>query len=470
MLVSLVELVAGCHAASAPTVELPVRALGSTPSCDAAGAATTTAPAIRHTLAITHVTLIDPARGARPDITIIIDDERIADVGPSAGVAIPPGATVHDATGSFAVPGLWDAHVHLSQITLDAARLLIANGVTSVRDMGSAFADVARWRELRCAGALVPRVYSPGPKLDGDGEDSPDSWVITSPQEARLAVARLKTVGADFIKIHHGLSRPVYDALASESRKLGLAFAGHIGAEYPALVAAAAGQRTIEHGRGMLPCSAQLRAQIAADPALAANPGVTTMCTPEAPAESILPAIARAGAWLTPTLVSWRGATLAPSAVARLDGIHYVPPALEHRWGDPDPLPGPVELALLSGFGPLAAAAHRAGVHLLAGTDSGDPYVIPGFALHDELQLFVQAGVPALVAIRSATLEPARALGVADAVGSIAPGQAADLVLLAADPLADIRNTRRIVAVVVNGRVVTAPQLAALIAPLRRGD
>jgi imidazolonepropionase-like amidohydrolase len=172
--------------------------------------------------------------------------------------------------------------------------------------------------------------------------------------------------------------------------------------------------------------------------------------------------------WFTPTLVSWRGRTLDRDAVARLAGIHYISPALEQRWEPPDPLPGAVELELLSGFGPLAASAHRAGVHLLAGSDAGDPNVVPGFALHDELQLLVEAGVPPLEAIRAATLEPARALGVEQTVGSIERTKAADVVLLGADPLADIRNTRRIVAVVVNGRLLTAAQLAALIEPLRR--
>jgi imidazolonepropionase-like amidohydrolase len=109
---------------------------------------------------------------------------------------------------------------------------------------------------------------------------------------------------------------------------------------------------------------------------------------------------------------------------------------------------------LLGHFGALSAAASRAGVPLLAGTDLGDPYVIPGFALHDELELMVAAGVTPLAALQSATSEPARAFGLTETVGTIASGQAADLVLLDGDPLADIRSTRRIYAVVLNGRWV----------------
>jgi imidazolonepropionase-like amidohydrolase len=426
-------------------------------------------PVARPRIAITHVTLIDPRSGPQPDVTIVLDGDRIAEVGPSATTPVPAGASVHDGTGSFAIPGLWDAHVHVSQIGDGAMRLLVANGVTSVRDMGSAFADVAHWRTVRCAGGPAPRVYSPGPKLDGRGDEQVDSWLVSSPEDARRAVARLKAIGVDFIKVHYGLSRPVYDAIMAESRRVGLTVAGHILDEIPAQAAAAAGQRTIEHGRGMLPCSAQLRSRIRAEPEPAPLAG---MCEPEAQAEPIEPmlaALARAGTWLTPTLASWRGRTLDRAAIAKLDGIRYASAALEERWGDPES-PGPVERELLNSFGPLAAAAHRAGVALLAGTDAGDPFVVPGFALHDELALLVAAGVPPLVALRSATFEPARALGVADTVGSIARAQAADIVLLGADPLADIHNTRRIVAVVVNGRWFTADQLAALIAPLRRAS
>ena len=421
------------------------------------------APA-RRALAITHVTLIDPLSGARPDITIVIDGEQISEVGPSSSIAIPAGAAVYDGLGRFAVPGFWDAHVHVSQIGVDSIRLMVANGVTSVRDMGSAFADITRWRSIRTAGGLAPRVFSSGPMIDGRGEEGYDNWVVSTPADARLAVYRLKQIGVDFIKVHGGLSRPVYEALAAESRREGLFFAGHTGAGYPPLLAAAAGQRTIEHGRGMVPCSPQERARLRADSSLSR---LASICAPESVAAQILPAMARANVWFTPTLVSWRGHRLTPNDVARLNGASYLTPTLKAKWGEPEPPPGPMELELLSELGPLTASADRAGVHLLTGSDAGDPYVIPGFAVHDEMQLFVEAGVPPLVALRSATLEAARALGVDDKIGSIERGKAADVVLLAADPLADIRNTRRVVTVIVNGRRFDEEHLAALLGALR---
>jgi imidazolonepropionase-like amidohydrolase len=305
-------------------------------------------------------------------------------------------------------------------------------------------------------------VFSPGPKLDGVGTAGPDTWIVTSADEARAVVDRLHAQGADFIKVHYRLSRAAYDAIADECRKTGMAFAGHTSGDYPPLVAIAAGQRTIEHGRGMLPCTPAQRSLLGADPRFEF---VASLCVAEGAADQILPAMARAGIWFTPTLVSWRGMALDRASAAKLDGFRLAPAALTKRWyGDESSAPPePLEREILAQFGSLAAQAARAGVHLLAGTDIGDPFVVPGFALHDELRLLVEAGVPPLHALRSATIEPARALGVADLRGSIAPGKAADVVLLTSDPLADIRNTRRIAAVVLAGRWIPAAQLRALL-------
>jgi len=417
-------------------------------------------------MAITHVTLIDPGSGPRPDVTIVMVGHRITAVGPSASTPVPAHAQVHDETGHFAVPGFWDAHVHLSQMGIESMPLFVANGVTGVRDMGSTFEDIVRWRQARSAGQPAPRIFAPGPKLDGKGEPWNDNWLVTSPEAARRAVDDLKAYGVDFIKVHGGLSRPVYDAVADESRKKGLFFSGHVGADYPAAWAAKSGQRTIEHGSHMVPCSESVRAQLRADPKLA--PTLTWVCADTN--DDVLPELARAGVWLTPTLVSWRGKVMMHKDAPTLEGFRYVTEALEKHWlGDgEETAPLPIEREVFAQFGPLAAHAHRAGVHLLVGTDIGDPYVVPGFALHDEMQLFVEAGIPPLVALRSATLEAARALGVADTTGSIEAGKSADVVVLEADPLANIRNTRRIGAVVLNGQWYDRAKLTALLEPLRR--
>ncbi|WP_394834776.1 amidohydrolase family protein [Pendulispora rubella] len=442
-------------------------ALGSM-GCSSAGAEASRARAAstEHAIAITHVTLIDPASGPRPDVTIVMVGHRITAVGPSASTPVPEHAQVHDETGHFAVPGFWDAHVHLTQMGMDSMPLFVANGVTSVRDMGSTFGDIVLWKQAWSTGQPAPRVFAPGPKIDGKGELWGDNWLVTTPDGARRAVDDLAAYGVDFIKVHAGLSRPVYDALADESRKKGLSFAGHVDEDYPAAWAAKSGQRTIEHGSSMVPCSDTVRAQLRADPKLV--PLLKWVCASSN--DDVMPELARAGAWLTPTLVSWRGKTMLLKEAPSLEGYRYVSAALEKRWlGDgEETAPQPIEREVLAQFGPLAANAHRAGVHLLVGTDIGDPYVVPGFGLHDEMQLFVEAGIPPLVALRSATLEAARALGADATTGSIEVGKSADVVLLDADPLANIRNTRRIGAVVQNGRWFDRAALTALLEPLTR--
>jgi imidazolonepropionase-like amidohydrolase len=426
--------------------------------------------------AITHATVIDPARGAteQPDMTIVIRGSHLLKVGTTASVAVPAGAVIHDASDRFVIPGLWDAHVHLSQVGPNAVPLLVANGITSVRDMGSDFRQILQWRAARASGALIPRIISPGPKLDGGSfvqrllnGGNHERRVLTSPADARRTIDELKTAGVDFIKVHNHITPDLYAAIVVESRKDDLPFAGHLPMSGP-LAAAAAGQRTIEHGRGMLLCSVDTWARIESDSHARDD---AEYCAPLAEQPQIFPALLRAGAWFTPTLVSWRGQAMVgdptlPRWLVGLPGDSAVWPALRRHWDDmAGSTPTAFERQLMEQFRSLTSAASRAGVPLLAGTDLGDPYVIPGFALHDELQLMVSAGVTPLAALQSATSEPARALSVSDSVGTIAAGQVADLVLLDADPLTDIRNTRRIVAVVLNGHWLPAQPTAATTGP-----
>ena len=415
------------------------------------------------THAIIHVTVINPIDGANEyrDMTIAFRGNRIIGVGPTLSVVLPAGAVVHDASGRFVIPGLWDSHVHLSQVGPKAFPLLVANGVTSVRDMGSDIAQIREWKAARASGAIIPRIIAAGPKLYGGSiflrlgvrftKWRHELRVVSSPDDARRAVDELKAQGVDFIKVHNNLTPELYDAIVAESRKVQLPFAGHLPQAGP-LAAAAAGQRTIEHGRGMLLCSPDVWARI-----LAGAPDAE-YCAPLEMQAALFPALLHAGTWFTPTLTSWRGNAMVgdPALVpwlATLAGSSAVWPELRSHWNDmAGSTPTMFERELFGQFGTLAAAASRAGVPLLAGTDLGDPYVIPGFALHDELALMVAAGVTPLAALQSATSEPARAFELNAMVGAVTTGQAADLLVLDGDPLIDINNTRRIFAVVLNGR------------------
>jgi imidazolonepropionase-like amidohydrolase len=413
--------------------------------------------------AITNVTSIDPASGGarHRNMTIIVRGARIVSVGPATSAVIPAQAVIYDATGRYLIPGLWDAHVHLTQAGEKAMPLFVANGVTSVRDMGSDFAQIQRWKSAREAGAPLPRILSPGPKIDGGSTAETllngvrkDTRVVATPDDARRAVDDLKAQGVDFIKVHNRLTPELYNAIVAESHKAGLTFSGHLPVAGP-LAAAAVRQHTIEHGRGMLMCATELWS------ANATGEGARTLteyCAPQATQAQVIPALVRARTWFTPTLVSWRGhAMVGDPGLAQwlmtLPGDAEVWPDLRRHWVLMSGLPPrALERSLDGQFGALAAEASRAGIPLLAGSDLGDPYVIPGYALHDELALMVAAGVTPLAALQSATSEPAKAFGLSDRLGAIRPGQMADLVLLDADPLADIHNTRKIHAVMLNGR------------------
>jgi imidazolonepropionase-like amidohydrolase len=417
-------------------------------------------------LAVVGGTVVDPAGAERPDTTIVIRAGRIEAIGRSKEVAVPPGAVVQDGRGLFVLPGLWDAHVHLSSLPRPDVDLFIASGVTGVRDMGSDLADIARLRRARAAGEPVPRIVAAGPKLIGEGETLPDERVVSSPAQAGAVVDDLANRGVDFVKVHRRLSRATFQAIADACRRRGLPFAGHVSPEVDPVTAAVAGQLSIEHGHGMIPCTPAMRAEVLG------TRGANLCVKPEI-AEQLLPALARARVWFTPTLVAWRGQLLASASgssaqVAQLSGMGHVSSGLRRHWqkmvAGSDRRSAP-ERRLIEELPAVAEKARRAGVRLLAGTDAGDAYVVPGFGLHDELTLLVRHGLTPAEALQAATSEPSAAFDGTTPTSGLQPGQPADLVILSASPLADIGNIRRIVAVVVNGRWLGKRALAALVRP-----
>ena len=398
-------------------------------------------------------------------MTILIHESKIVAVQKSTEAHVPPGTLIHDERGRYVMPGLWDAHVHLTQVGSKAFPLLLANGITSVRDMGSDLIEIRQWQAARAAGDMIPRILTPGPKLDGmsyeeslHAEYRPDRLVVTSPETARAAVDALAKAKVDFIKVHNGMTSAIYDAIAKEAPAVGLPFEGHLPAAGP-LAAAAAGQRTLEHGQHMVLCSEADWQKIRTEPPQRAADEETWCATPDVQPK-MFPAIVQAGEWLTPTLVVWRSGDMigrpdVNTLAQKLSGSSTVWPGLQVWWDGELALATPFtdfQRSLIAKVPAMAAAASRAGVRLLAGTDTGDPYVIPGYALQDELELMVAAGVPTLKALQSATSEPAAAFGLSSTLGGIAAGQSADLLVLNGDPLQEISNTRKISAVVLNGR------------------
>jgi len=432
------------------------------------------------TLVITHVTVIDPRDGSlSPDRTVAIRNDRIAWVRSSAGgAAIPAGARTIDAAGKFLIPGLWDMHIHTffgtwvpggKEVTLP---LLLANGITGVRDMGSELEPILEARAAIARHELLgPRMVIAGPMLDGPKTQFPSSIAITTPEDGRRAVQMLAERGVDFIKIQSYVPREAYFAIADECKQRGVVFVGHVPDGVRGAEAANAGQKSFEHLIGIFEGSSTAEDALLAGPK---GPG-RFLETYDAGKEAALTKILLAQhTWQCPTLFWERGQWL----VDAIDVSHdpdgpYAPRSWrEKSWPrftasimkelDTDPLA--VRQRFVTHELELVRRLHDRGVPFLAGTDTpAGVDVIPGASLHHELGRFVDAGLTPLAALQTATINPARFLGRLADLGTVEPGKLADLVLLDRNPLDAIANTRAIAAVVAAGRYLSRDELDGIL-------
>ncbi len=446
-------------------------------------------------LAFTHVTLINPgASHPQHDMTILIHGDTIVSVGRSSAAKLPSSAKVIDATGKYVIPGLWDLHTHFRDAPRDL-KMYVANGVLGIRNMGGPANEVFPLRDAIAAGQqLGPKIVASGPIVDG-----PDSWSnpkftvsVSTAEEARSMVRSLKQQGADFIKVYDGLSREAYFAIADECKKLDLPFAGHLPAPITVKEASNTGQRTIEHSVALsggstieveyvqwrLDPSAFKEAlrtkNFSLIPAkIARDESAMLDHFSQQRADDTYRLLAKNNTFLTPTLVTQRALTFIDDLNAQPDPRMQYVSAEELQWWKPEngmltKYRTPEYIAMRKReYAKMLEEIPRAqalGVRFLAGTDITIPYTYPGFSLHDELKLFVEAGLTPMQALETATTNPALLLGLSKTWGRVAPGYIANLVLLDADPLADISNTQKIDSVVLNGTLLPRPRLDQLLA------
>lgn len=446
-------------------------------------------------LVITHVTIIDMVR-PRPltDMTVIVRGNRIRSITKSGGVRIPRNAQVIDARGKFLIPGLWDMHVH----ALKNARfnfffpLFIANGITGIRDMGTTadgFAALPQLRQQIAAGERIgPRIFTAGRILDGARPVVPENSIaFNTPEEAREIVRSLKKGGADFVKVYDGVSRESYFAIRDEAKRLNLPLVGHVPNAITAFEASEAGQKDFEHlGNILRSCS--ILTAIELDERTAAQLEISG--SPKGP--SAIPAriskrtqielasysnqkclllfarLKKNGTWQVPTLITKHSQTFVDSLMQTDDPRRkYIPRAMLESWRPENNFlfkyrtPEFIETRkkLYEKEVELVRAMHRAGVSFMAGSDIPAPYMYPGFSLHDELGLLVQAGLTPFEALLAATRKPAEFLNLSRELGTIQTGKLADLILLDANPLKQISNTKRIHAVIFDGRYLSKEML-----------
>ena len=425
-------------------------------------------------IAIRNVTVIS-VTGAAPilNANVVINGERIVSIGPTA--KIPRGARVINGAGKFLLPGFIEMHAHLSKTRASSLGLFIANGVTTVRDMGGDHEELLRWRrEVRAGSRLGPRILMAGPYLEAARniermrKDPPSERVepfertrigVGSPEEARRIVAELAKRELDFLKIRTVQDRETYLALNKAADAHGLKLVGHV-TGIPPEVVLTSGQDGVEH---------------------AFYPTLESKNKDERLA--VWRKFAERGIVVVPTLVSIFEATFPPTV--RLRAI------TEDEKGQIDPRRQYLAKYLVLDWREQVLEAtdqrrqtlrkiweetvrrdlremHEAGVELLVGSDAAVLNIFPGYSLHDEMALFVtELGMTPAEVIERATRRSAKFLGIADQTGTVEQGKIADLVLLDADPLDNIGNTKRISAVILRGRLYEKTGIKKILADVR---
>jgi imidazolonepropionase-like amidohydrolase len=431
----------------------------------------------QQTLSITHVTVIDTVTGkTQPDTTVMIQGNRITGIALSTSIT-PTAGQIVDGRGLYLIPGLWDMHTHVyfDSTAADGTDLVLplflANGITGIRDMGSKLDQVLETRdEINAHVLLGPRMVVSGPMLDGPKSTYKAAIPIVTPEDGRKAVDMLKSRGVDFVKVKSGVPRDAYFAIAEEAKKVGIPFEGHVPDAVRASEAVAAGQVTFEHLIGIFEASSPDE-----DKYLTGKKTVGMFLETYDPAReaNIIRLLAKNHVWQCPTLYWERGQWL-------VDAIDYTrDPDLAyagHSWVikqwpesqasilkslDTDPLL--VREKFVDHELDIVRKLHAAHVPFLAGTDTpAGVDVIPGISLHLELQRFVDAGFTPLEALQTATLNPADFYNRRSDYGTVAIGRIADLVLLRANPLENIVNTREIAGVVTDGRYLSSADLEQL--------
>ncbi len=412
------------------------------------------------------------------DRTVLVRDGLIVAIGSAALVEVPAGALRIDARGQYLMPGLIDSHVHLEYF--DDPRILglfLANGVTSVRNMdGRPY--LLDWKRRIASGEITgPTIYTAGPILDGDPPARDDNTVVRDAAEARAAVAAQDSAGYDFVKVYTNVSPDVYRAVMAAARERGRPVAGHAPRRVSLQDVLGSGQHSLEHlsdldefveadsssVRGRFHWS-KLYLAMAADPEKMADAARRT---------------AAAGIWVVPTVIQ------ADRAIGTSDsmrtwlaepGSAYIPADGRGLWEGQltriasrlDSADWKVVARGRANRRAMLAALHAAGAKLAIGTDTPNPFVVPGFSVHQELDIFIASGFSPRQALEAATIDASQLMGVATVTGTVEVGKRADLLLLASNPLAHVGNVRAPVGVMVRGTWLPASDLEAMLTRIRR--
>ncbi len=446
-------------------------------------------------IAIKNVTVIDATGTApKPNSTVLISGGRISAIGPGDKIAIPGDYKIVDGNGKFLIPGLADMHIHLTGAGEPGGSrefiipLLVANGITTVRDMGGKVDYLKELREEIDSGKrLGPQIFFTGPYLDGNPPSFQPSIVVQTAAEGIAAVDKLKNEGVDFIKVQSRLQPEAYYAIVQESKNQKIRFLGHVPDSITAEAASDAGQASIEHLTGvLLGCSTreeELRQRkLVPQPAGESKEAIFALdrawtkdlldSYSQQRAADLVRKFAANQTWQVPTfpMLVHLGYVTPESDLGNDPRLKYVPLKVRQFWeqgrnaqlADRTAADFAQRAEIIRLSLDIVGKMNAAGVPIMAGTDAAAPNVFPGFSFHEDMAYLVEAGLTPMQALQAATVRPAEFLGRRAEQGTIEAGKRADLVLLDANPLDDIRNTQKIDAVVVNGTLLDRAELDTL--------
>jgi imidazolonepropionase-like amidohydrolase len=439
-------------------------------ACSTPAATPTPAPVVTGRYAIADVTVVDVETGtAVPGQTVIVAGEQIESIGATRDVRIAEGTASIDGQGRYLMPGLVDAHVHFFDPEV-FGRLMIANGVLLVRDTGLPTEAVVPLRdELNRGEVRGPEMVATGALLDGTPPLIPEiSLGLRTPEEGREGVRQQAAAGVDMIKVYSRLDRATFLAIVDEAQKLGLKAVGHVPESIYIEEAAAAGLSSSEHLFGFEKVIARLLGERLnwTYRGMGADVGYLLRLN-EVQGEELQAVYQRlraSGLTVCPTVVVFKTGTRFDVIMAGDFAMsEYISPTVWDIWTSQWSQQSQLEDALWRSWAQMVRQLHQAGIPLMVGTDLIVPGIIPGFAVHEEMAIWQDAGIPPAEVLRSATLVPAQFMGLERRLGSISVGKAASMVLLRANPLQDVRNAQQIEGVFLRGDYMSRKDLDRLL-------
>jgi imidazolonepropionase-like amidohydrolase len=457
-------------------------------------------------ICIQNVSIIHPEDGLIKDQTVIIHGDKIMKVAPSKALQLSPKNKIIDGTGKYLMPGLWDAHVHfayMEDLAPSMFDLFLGYGITSVRDTGGKIDFVKMWKDKALANPNdAPRVMIAGPLLDGtpnvyDGstpQHPPLSVGLQTVEAAAKKVNELDSLGVDLLKAYEMLSPEQFAIIIKMAKEKGLKVTGHVPLSMDVISASNAGLNSMEHMRNLeLSCASNseelLQQRLKLLQAEKDSPGSTlrskihelqreTAVKNYDPykADEILAVLAKNQTWQIPTLA------LATFYTNRhfensewQESIAYLPVGTEEKWkknaASIANMPvTPFQIQYSDWLIGMVRKIHESKIEIMAGTDCPIALLTPGLSLHEELAMLVEAGLPSLEALKTATVNPAKYFNLEHELGLVQEGMWADLVLLDANPIDDIANTKSINAVIKNGKYFDKRQLSAILKRARNPE